>query len=199
MQAAARLLDTATFDEISVAEITRAAGVNIGSFYARFPDKNALLNALYGDYLSRVEEALEVLEAGNAERTLRERIDLLVDLIARFFRDNRGLVKSAVLHFRTKTAAADREFPERISRIYRRGAQFLAADREAIALRAAFAVQTIVFACREIILFDGGAVFLDAPVDDRRLAIELQGMLLPYLQAEAGAQTPASVSKAAAS
>ena len=45
-QALARLLESHDFDQLSVQEITDAAGVNRATFYAHYPDKFALLECM---------------------------------------------------------------------------------------------------------------------------------------------------------
>lgn len=47
LEAAERLMVARPFSELAVAEIAREARVSIGSFYARFSDKQALLGAVF--------------------------------------------------------------------------------------------------------------------------------------------------------
>src|SRR5437867_10691217 len=63
-QAAERLLRTRPFEEITVQEIVRRARRPIGSFYARFSTKEALLPFLYRRY----HQGLEGLMASRLER-----------------------------------------------------------------------------------------------------------------------------------
>lgn len=60
--ALARLMETRTFDAISLADIAAEAGVGRTAVYNHFPDKEALLLALVEDetaaYLARLREAL---------------------------------------------------------------------------------------------------------------------------------------------
>ena len=50
LSATERLLLKRPFEDIGVQEIVRAARTSVGSFYARFDDKAALLTALYERY-----------------------------------------------------------------------------------------------------------------------------------------------------
>jgi AcrR family transcriptional regulator len=56
-QALEKLLETKSFDEVSVQDITGAATVNRATFYGHYPDKFALLECLVG---SRFHELLSV-------------------------------------------------------------------------------------------------------------------------------------------
>ena len=59
--ALAQVLDEKTFDEASVAEIAKRASSSVGAFYARFQDKDALLQASHAAF---VDEAIATAEAG---------------------------------------------------------------------------------------------------------------------------------------
>jgi AcrR family transcriptional regulator len=62
LDATEHLLEKKTFEEISVAEIARKAKSSVGSFYARFPDKDSLLlelqKRLFAESLLTAEQAL---------------------------------------------------------------------------------------------------------------------------------------------
>jgi AcrR family transcriptional regulator len=58
LDATRELLAASDFDDILVSDITRRAGVSTGSFYARFPDKFALLLALQERSLAEIREGL---------------------------------------------------------------------------------------------------------------------------------------------
>lgn len=58
LDATRELLATNNFDDIPVSDITGRAGVSTGSFYARFPDKIALLLALQERSLTEIRERL---------------------------------------------------------------------------------------------------------------------------------------------
>ena len=63
----ARLLEKEPFEAISVRRIVDEAGTSIGSFYARFGDKNALLSALYGEYEGQLQSRLARLQKSTAD------------------------------------------------------------------------------------------------------------------------------------
>src|SRR5262245_60009024 len=84
LDAAEALLQRKSFDRVSVAEIAGRAGVTIGAFYARFPDKEALLEALEAQVTESVLRRLErvtdraALEGLTLEEGLRRYFDALV-------------------------------------------------------------------------------------------------------------------------
>jgi AcrR family transcriptional regulator len=60
LDAAAALLAERGFREVSVAEIAERAGVSVGSFYSRFPDKESVLRTLEERMRHRGTRAVEV-------------------------------------------------------------------------------------------------------------------------------------------
>lgn len=56
VQAARELLEERSFDEITVADIVQRAGRTVGSFYARFEDKDAVLELLLEQLDDRIRD-----------------------------------------------------------------------------------------------------------------------------------------------
>jgi AcrR family transcriptional regulator len=56
LDAAERVLEEKSFTEATVAEIMEGAGVTVGAFYRRFPDKDALLHLLDERFFSEMKE-----------------------------------------------------------------------------------------------------------------------------------------------
>ena len=54
LDAAERVLDEKSFTEATLAEIMERAGVTVGAFYRRFPDKDALLHLLDEQYVAAI-------------------------------------------------------------------------------------------------------------------------------------------------
>ena len=63
MAALERLLRENEFENISVHDIAREAGVAVGSVYSHFKDKTAFLEALLAFWRAQVESQLEIAEA----------------------------------------------------------------------------------------------------------------------------------------
>ena len=89
LRATARLLGKEPFESISVRRIVIEAETSIGSFYARFRDKNALLSVLYAEYETQLHKRLARLQESIADtRSLQE----VAKLIAEHFVDMYGEV-----------------------------------------------------------------------------------------------------------
>ncbi|MEO0882393.1 MAG: TetR/AcrR family transcriptional regulator [Pseudomonadota bacterium] len=70
------LLETREFEELSIAELAREAGVAVGSVYSHFKDKEALLPALLDRQLERTQERLaELRETGTIDGIAVEAMD----------------------------------------------------------------------------------------------------------------------------
>ncbi len=79
LRATEKLLAREPFESISVRRITREAGTTIGSFYARFRDKHALLPVLYAEYEQKLQTSLARLQESTANaRSLDEVAELIV-------------------------------------------------------------------------------------------------------------------------
>ena len=61
LRATEKLLRREAFEAVSVRRIIEEARTSIGSFYARFRDKNALLPVLYAEYEVQLEQRLNRL------------------------------------------------------------------------------------------------------------------------------------------
>lgn len=72
LDATRNLLRHETFDQISIRRIVKEANTSIGSFYARFRDKEALLRALYAEYETRLDEQIETLKGALLETSTLE-------------------------------------------------------------------------------------------------------------------------------
>lgn len=81
-QALATLLDTRSFEDISVQEITEAATVNRATFYAHYPDKFALLECLVGGRFYSLLSARNVAFDGTCPSALQGIVLALCDYLA---------------------------------------------------------------------------------------------------------------------
>jgi AcrR family transcriptional regulator len=112
--AAEELLREKCFDDVSVAEIVARAHSSSGSFYARFPDKRALLHALHERFGERVRLETDALLAPERwERTsTQELIEEVVKHLVVLFEAHDGVLRAAL-----SEAVRDHSFTERATTI----------------------------------------------------------------------------------
>jgi AcrR family transcriptional regulator len=95
LQAGAELLLDVGYEGFTLQEVSKRAGVSIGSIYARAPSKEALILAIYDREMARVSAANEKLrETAQLEGLKgRELIVALVDLMARSTLAHRDILR----------------------------------------------------------------------------------------------------------
>lgn|SRR5262245_35307146 len=191
-RAAEDLLRERPFEEIGVQDIVRRAGRPIGSFYARFATKEALLPFLYGRY----HEGLQALLASRLARVVWPRlgfartVEELVDLVLALYAERRWLIRALALFARTRPEALPPDIVERRRRVYdplvsillRHRARIAHADPEA-AIR--FGVFLISSVAREKMLFADAPLSRITPLARPALRAALVRTLHAYLACEA--------------
>ncbi len=93
VEAALDLLQTRTFDELSVGELAQRAGRSVGAFYQRFGSKDDFLASLLTTYMAGRERSVEELLAAGRDEGVLETI--LADNYAALSR-NRNLWHAAL-------------------------------------------------------------------------------------------------------
>jgi AcrR family transcriptional regulator len=85
-----RLLDAAEdqiraegIESLTIATVVSRAGLSVGAFYARFPDRNALLHAVQGRFHDRVEPILlkRLVSEVTPKECLADAVEVAVDLL----------------------------------------------------------------------------------------------------------------------
>jgi AcrR family transcriptional regulator len=109
LDAAEGVLETKAFSEATLAEIVERAGVTVGAFYRRFPDKDALLHLLderlFAELYARADA---VLSADQWDASaLHEIVRAFAGEAVALYRSRRGLLRSLFLRARTDPVIAD--------------------------------------------------------------------------------------------
>jgi AcrR family transcriptional regulator len=118
--AAEALLHDRPFERITVQEIVSRARRPIGSFYARFPSKEALLPHLY----ERYDRTLETTTLARIGRITWDGLDLvataqaLIDALVGMYEDRRWLLRALALFARQHPEALSDELFVRRRRLY---------------------------------------------------------------------------------
>ncbi len=190
LEAARGLLEEQTFDTVSVAAIADRAGISVGGFYARFPNKEALLHA-FDEYL--VEQVLRIVRkemdpARWRGKSVAEVIEGYIRMTADVFVRNRGVMKHVTIRTRT---SEDPAFLRRVQdfnrtahgllhqRLMERREQITHPDPE---VAADFGVMFVSAALREMILFGERKLNLST-VAGQKLVRELTRAYCNYLGA----------------
>ncbi len=185
LAAAETLLEEKSFDDTSVQEIALRAGVTTGAFYARFRDKEAVLQVLeeqLHEAMERVadQQSMPEVWTGRAvEDMLRQHHTNLV----RTYREYRGTARALLLR-----ANQDAALQERFENLNKRNLPMIA---RAIAKHGKlkhpggmkaihFALLTVRSMCREVILFNSSYPGSKAPSDEV-LVEQLTRMVMSYL------------------
>lgn len=175
LQAGRRLLDTQDLGSLSVAQLTRDAGMAVGSFYSRFEDKDAWFAALLrctGDAVMLDSQAL--LQSARWKRASDARkVALIVQHIVGIHRQHRGIFRAALSD---ATLAARHAAP-----MHAYGRQLAEAVHQALAarlrrvpvaqrrLRVGIALQIVYGMLVNAVLRDPGPIALDDPHMEREL------------------------------
>ena len=101
------LLKDRDVEDVAIAEITGALGYSTGSFYSAFTDKSAFFIAVQREVndvvCSWIEDEIETRDLDDV--SLAHRLAICVDQTLRYFRDYRGVMRSA-LRYEQKTPDA---------------------------------------------------------------------------------------------
>jgi AcrR family transcriptional regulator len=183
-----RLLERHPFDEIGVAQIVRRARCSTGSFYARFPSKDALLPLLYERYNAELRPRMLARAAAfDVERlSLREAADLVASTTVDLYAERVHLLRAMALFARTNPNAIGPGIRETRGDTTDVPAQLLARYHADIAHDDALAAARVGFfiiaaAAREKMLFGAAPHASDTPLSNDALKQALGRTLYAYL------------------
>lgn len=172
-------------------DIARRAGRPVGSFYARFASKDALLPYLY----QRYHEGLEALFVTRLQRVAWARLGYartvatLVEFLLGLYVERRWLIRALALFTRMRPESLPGDLVERRRRVYdhavaillRHRAHIAHADPEAAIRFAVFAASSV---AREKLLFGDAPHSRVTPMARETLRRELVRMIHTYLSKE---------------
>jgi AcrR family transcriptional regulator len=190
--AAEALLKTRPFEEIGVQDIVRRAGRPIGSFYARFGSKEALLPLLY----QRYHEGLEALVASHLARVkwatldFRQAVEAFVRFVIAVYSERPWLIRAVALFARMRPEALPADLVERRRAVYEPLMAVLLRHRSRIAhpdpeAAVRFVVFLAMSVAREKLLFTDAPQSRLTPMSRAELERELTRVVHAYLRPEA--------------
>lgn len=187
LDAAERMLESDTFDDLSVVDLVKKARSSIGAFYARFSDKEALLEALYERHQKQAVGTLEELFepkrwAGVAlPKVVAEWIRFAVEIhLVR-----RGLLRTLVLRGYAKPDPAYADASKRARLSIALAGEFMVHRKSEIGhaeprLAGSLGMTMVLGALRERLLFPTSTSSA-ARTTETKLAAELTRAYLAYL------------------
>ena len=189
--AAEQLLRDRPFEEITIQDLVRRTGRPIGSFYARFASKEALLPVLY----ERYHDGLEAVVVTRLARIEWAKLDFpstvaaLVDFLLGLYTERRWLIRALALFTRMRPEALPTDVVARRRRVYDHAIEILMPHRTHIlhanpeaAIR--FGVYMVSCVAREKLLFVEAPLSRVTPMTRKALRDELVRTLHAYLAAE---------------
>lgn len=188
LQATRKLLVDEDFESISVRQIVREAKTSIGSFYARFQDKHALLSVLFAEYEETLTRRLTGLQAAldgasSMEESAQHIVSHFVERYGEIPNLSRALYEFATRHPKSEEL-------EILSRKRRQQYAFL---NDALAAYAAeithpdperaveLAIYFMIVACRNRLLYPYAPQTRTMKISKNELKIELARLLTGYL------------------
>ncbi len=191
------LLEEKLFEDITIADVVRAAATSVGAFYTRFPQKESLLPALYERYDKTLTEQMEEVLAPElwVGLSLVERAERLVGRTVRSYRQRRGLMRAVTAFARQRPKEISPAIRSARTRLHRGVVEVLLEKRGEIEhpdpeRAVEMGLFFVISACREKILF-GNAPHAESVVSgDEALVQEMTRALVLYLGVPMEAPVP---------
>jgi AcrR family transcriptional regulator len=185
LDAAEAVLDEKAFGEATLAEIMERAGVTVGAFYRRFPDKDALLHHLderfFAEVQRRANDVLDPIRWRGA--TPRHILEAFAAQAVEVYSARRGLMRSLFLRARTDTVLqasalnTNRHLINKLQTLLMPLRAQIAHPDPARGVE--LGLMMLVGSLRELVIF--GEVWPSPPSDMRTLPAEIARMYCGYL------------------
>jgi AcrR family transcriptional regulator len=185
LDAAEQVLDEKAFGEATLAEIMERAGVTVGAFYRRYPDKDALLHHLderfFGELHRRADLVLdpERWRGAHAREIIAEFTAQAVDV----YYTRRGLLRSLFLRARTdivlqqSAMKVNQHFIDKLRTVLLPRRAEMTHPNPTRAVELGFMM--VVGSLRELVVF--GEIWPSPPTDMVALSAEITRMYCGYL------------------
>jgi AcrR family transcriptional regulator len=180
------LVDHRPFDQVTVADIAKGAGVSVGNFYRRFRSKEGLLPDLYDAYEARFAAFAEAFSEGGPMEPddIRGGWDFLIGRTLAFIEENRGLIQALNLHSRLHPEIVPPSSHDRRRSLFARVAElFSSAEESRAQTMGQVAILVLVSTLTEQILYPDHAPAVASGLSTAELAEELARMMTAYAAA----------------
>ncbi len=114
-QAAMELFQQQGYENTSVEEITRKAGVSKGTFFTHFPTKDTIFSAIGAIFVEYMQDIVEtgLLENRSAQQLLRESIHMTADWCTK----NKPMIRQVLTSGMYQTSAGSRSTNNRVAMV----------------------------------------------------------------------------------
>jgi AcrR family transcriptional regulator len=187
LDAASQILETKTFEELTIADVVRKAGTSVGAFYGRFKDKEGLLQALDERFFQEFEKTITAFLAPSnwAGKSIGYIIEGATRLLVETYSKDKGVLRSlnlkARLHadtrFKKREQRAWNELFPRLHEILLSHQHEMTHPNPGLATRLGF--QQLFYTMREILLWE--PLREGVPYNSNELITELTHAYLAYL------------------
>jgi AcrR family transcriptional regulator len=189
LDAAETLIRERGFEQMTIAEVVLRSGSSVGSLYARFRDKTALLRAVQVRYHARVENAIAAEFSGDhpQDECLEDAGRRVVTVLCDYLLHEPGLFRAFILQavfdpgVRAQGEAANAKRRERVAAVLQQHRAEIRHEDPELAARWFYSICMAFL--RERITF-GAAAELSGGFADERFRAELTRTALGYLLAE---------------
>jgi AcrR family transcriptional regulator len=197
-----RLLDAAEeqiraegSDSLTVASVLNRAGLSVGAFYTRFPDKTALLHLLQDRFHKRLEPLIhaELLEEPSSPETLAEAVNRTIGILIRRLSEERELSRAFMMNsvfdqvLRERGERVNRERREVLIRVLMKHRDEIGHPDPVLAISMAYGMYAAVLRGRMVF---GQEHELYYGIESDTIFSELRGALYLYLRGDAPAVCP---------
>jgi AcrR family transcriptional regulator len=197
LDAAETLIRERGFEQMTIAEVVSRSGSSVGSLYARFRDKIALLRAVQVRYHARVENAIAAEFSGDhpqdecLEDAARRVVAVLCDYLLHEPELYRAFILQAVSDpgVRAQGEAANARRRERVATVLLQHRDEIRHDEPESAARWFYSICMAFL--RERMTF-GAAAELSGGFSDQKMRAELTRTVIAYLQARERSELPCS-------
>lgn len=191
LDAAEAILLERGLDAVTIPEVVKAAGSSVGAFYARFPDKRALLETVHQRACERaLAQADELLQAGRWESaSMRDIVRAGVHLAVKTFGSRQNIMNAFAAAFAGDAGFAARRattavtIAERLSALVLSRRDEIAHPQPKRAVEMALRVVTATLEQRNAFAV---SALPDVDVSDEVLVRELDRMVCAYLGVAVG-------------
>jgi AcrR family transcriptional regulator len=192
-----RLLDAAEqqireggIDSLTIASVLSRAGMSVGAFYTRFPDKTALLHVLQDRFHNRLEPVIhaELLDEPDAPETLAQAVERTIGVLIRRVTQEMELSRAFMMNsvfdpvLRARGERVNRERREVLIEVLLKHRDEIGHPDPVLAISMAYGMYAAVLRGRMVF---GQEHELYYGIDSQTIFTELQRALYLYLRGDA--------------